>query len=317
MAVYTNIATDQLIPFLAAYDVGTLERFEGIQAGVENSNFHIHTTDGRYILTLFEKRVRGGDLPYVFDFMTHLRQHGVQCPEAIPARDGHIIGTLAQRPAVLISFLSGHDIPNADVAPAHCRELGRAIAGMHRGAADFTGFRANELSLAGWNALADKCRQRADAVAPGLSTLIDGELDVLAREWPDELPAGAIHADIFPDNVFFEGDRLYGIIDFYFACNDFFAYDLAIAINAWCFDSAHRWDQPRFDALMDGYAQARRLSPAETSAMPVLLRGAAIRFLMTRLYDWLNHDPANFVVPKDPKDYLARLEFFKGNHVFG
>lgn len=313
MAVYTEVSDDALRAFLLEYNIGEVVSFKGIAEGVENSNYLLQTmvsadaTPENYILTLYEKRVRPEELPYFLGLMDHLAGTGFSCPTPVHGTDGSALRELAGRPAAIVSFLSG--MWPRKITPHHCSELGTAMARLHLAGKDFEGRRANNMSVSGWEKLVVATQDRADEVVPGLSDLIVGELDHIGRNWPDDLPDGVIHADLFPDNVFFLGDRLSGLIDFYFACNDALAYDIAICINAWCFEADASLNITKARALLRGYASVRPLSQAEYDALPQLCRGAALRFLLTRLYDWLNHDEAAFVRPKDPRQFLDRLRF--------
>ena len=309
MAVYTEVNPDQLNGFAAGYDLGRLLAFKGIAEGVENSNYLLQAESGSYILTLYEKRVKAGDLPYFLDLMEHLAARGVKCPVPVADRDGRKAQELCGRPAAVVSFLTG--VPIHQPTPENCAELGRAAAGLHRAGTDFPLHRSNALSISGWRPLVDACLDGADRVAAGLSTLIAEELDFLERQWPTALPQGVIHADLFPDNVFFIDGKLSGIIDFYFACNDFLAYELGVCLNAWCFDGAGSFVPENGRALLEGYRKSRPLSAPECAALPILARGAALRFLLTRLYDWLNQVDGALVRRKDPLEYVPRLEFHR------
>jgi len=307
MAVYTDVAVDELAEFLGAYDLGELLAYKGIAEGVENSNFLLHTSRGYYILTLYEKRVAANDLPFFLDLMEHLAARGLTCPQPVKNRAGETLGRLAGRPAAIVTFLDGMWIRRPSAT--HCAGLGRALAELHLAGADFAMRRANALSVAGWRSLYESARDRADAVQKGLGAAIAAELDLLSAAWPRDLPQGVIHADLFPDNVFFLGDRLSGLIDFYFACTDTLAYDVAICLNAWCFESDHSYNVTKGRALLQAYAGKRALSDAERAALPLLARGAATRFLLTRLVDWLNVPPGALVKPKDPLEYHRKLRF--------
>ncbi|WP_339832075.1 homoserine kinase [uncultured Parvibaculum sp.] len=310
MAVYTEVPDEELEEFLAAYDIGSLLSYKGIAEGVENSNYMLHTDKGTYFLTLYEKRVAEADLPFFLGLMNHLADHGINCPTPIRNRQGTMLGELSGRPAVIVSFLEGVHVRRPQ--PRHCVEVGRALAGMHLAGRDFALRRPNALNIDGWGPLFDSCRDGIDRLGAGLAQELDRELGVLGHEWPRDLPSGVIHADLFPDNVFFIGDRLSGLIDFYFACNDAFAYDLAICLNAWCFENDGAFNITKARALLQAYAQVRPLEANELSALPLLARGAAMRFLLTRLYDWINHLPGAFVKPKNPNEYLLRLRFHRG-----
>ena len=310
MAVYTEVSDEELAGFIAEFDIGPVVSCKGIAEGVENSNYLVHTRARRYILTLYEKRVAPADLPFFLGLMEHLAARGFPCPVPIRARDGKVLRTLCGRPAALISFLEGL-WPRRSL-PWHCGEVGAALAQMHLAGADFAMRRSNDLSVGGWRHLFEACRKDADGVLPGLAAEIDAELDRLELEWPKDLPRGVIHADLFPDNVFFLGDRLSGVIDFYFACTDFTAYDLAICLNAWCFEVDGALNATKARLLLTGYRRARPLGPAEIAALPLFARGSAMRFLLTRLYDWVNTPAGALVKRKDPGEYLRKLRFHQG-----
>ncbi len=307
MAVYTDVAADELADFLRTYDIGELLSYKGIAEGVENSNFLLHTTKGSYILTLYEKRVAVDDLPYFLSLMAHLAARGVNCPQPARNRDGAVYSSLSGRPAAIINFLEGMWPRKPNVA--HCAGVGEALARMHLAGRDFPMVRKNPLSVAGWRSLFAQASARADSVQAGLSVLLSKELDELARSWPTHLPEGVIHADLFPDNVFFLGDKVSGLIDFPFSCNDILAYDVAICLNAWCFEADHSLNVTKARALLNAYGRARPLSQAELDSLPLLARGAAIRFLLTRLVDWLNVPAGALVKPKDPLEYVRKLRF--------
>ncbi|MBB4478776.1 homoserine kinase [Rhizobium etli] len=309
MAVYTDIAEDDLKWFLTEYDAGSLLSYKGIAEGVENSNFLLHTSKEPLILTLYEKRVEKSDLPFFLGLMQHLAARGLSCPLPLPRRDGALLGSLSGRPAALISFLEGMWLRKPEAK--HCREVGRALAQMHVAGDGFALKRPNALSLDGWRTLWEKSAGRADEVEPGLQDEIRGELDSLAAAWPKNLPAGVIHADLFPDNVFFLGDQLSGLIDFYFACNDLLAYDVSICLNAWCFEKDGAYNITKGTAMLEGYQSVRPLSGEEIAALPVLSRGSALRFFLTRLYDWLTTPEGAMVTKKDPLEYLRKLRFHR------
>jgi homoserine kinase type II len=308
MAVYTDVAADELAEFLGHYEIGELLSYKGIAEGVENSNFLLHTTAGYFILTLYEKRVAKGDLPFFLGLMAHLASRGISCPQPLKTRGGEALSALAGRPAAIINFLEGiwPRKPNA----AHCAGVGQALAKMHLAGADFPMSRANALSVSGWRPLFERAASRADTLQHGLRAFIGAELDHLqGNVWPKNLPQGVIHADLFPDNVFFLGERVSGIIDFTFACNDMLAYDVAICLNAWCFESDCSFNVTKARAFLGGYGRERPLSGAEQNALPLLARGAALRFLLTRLVDFLNVPEGALVRPKDPLEYVRKLRF--------
>jgi homoserine kinase type II len=309
MAVYTEVSDEDLSAFVASYGIGELLSYKGIAEGVENSNYILHTSQGSYILTLYEKRVAPQDLPFFLGLMRHLAAAGIACPTPLADRDGEVLKELSGRPAALISFLEGMWIRRPQ--PFHCAELGAAMARMHLAARDFPMSRANALSVGGWRPLFDDARHGADGIAPGLEAEVGEELAALEAAWPRDLPDGIVHADLFPDNVFFLGRKISGIIDFYFACNDLLAYDIAICLNAWCFEIDNSFNITKARALLSGYTAVRPLEGDEFAALPVLARGAALRFLLTRLYDWQNTAEGALVRPKDPIEYLRKLRFHR------
>ncbi len=307
MAVYTDVVAEELAGFLAGYDIGELLAYKGIAEGVENSNFLVHTSRGNFILTLYEKRVAAADLPFFLRLMEHLHARGITCPQPVKNKDGEVLGKIAGRPAAVITFLDGMWIRRP--SPSHCAALGEALAKLHLAGLDFDMRRANALSVEGWRPLYQSCGARANEVQRDLQPFLAAELSQLERTWPRNLPQGVIHADLFPDNVFFLGNKLSGLIDFYFACTDALAYDVAICLNAWCFETDHSFNVTKGRSLLQGYAQARGLSGDERDALPLLARGAALRFLLTRLADWFDVPPGALVRPKDPLEYYRKLRF--------
>jgi homoserine kinase type II len=310
MAVYTAIDEGSLTRFLAAYDLAPVVALEGIAQGVENSNYRLVTESGEFILTLYEKRVAPADLPFFLALMEHLAARGVPCPTPIHGRDGKALRRLCGRPAALVSFLEG--ISPRRVDAGHCSALGGALARLHLAGADFRMVRPNALSVAGWRPLFEAGRAGADALQAGFEDEVARELDDLERHWPKDLPQGVIHADLFPDNVFFQGKEVSGIIDFYFACVDIIAYDLAICLNAWCFEPDGAFNITKARQMLAAYRAVRPFTGAELEALPLLARGAALRFLLTRLFDWQNRVEGALVKPKDPLEYLDKLRFHRG-----
>jgi homoserine kinase type II len=310
MAVYTEVSDEELASFIGSYDLGELLSFKGIAEGVENTNYIVHTTKGPFILTLYEKRVEAADLPFYLGLMEHLAEHRVTCPTPVRDAEGRNLRQLSGRPAALVTFLEGFWVRRPTAA--HCAAVGRALAELHLGGAGFGLRRANALGLAGWRPLYDRFSAHAGEISSDLAPLVDGELTFLEANWPQGLPEGVIHADLFPDNVFFLGGRLSGLIDFYFACNDALAYDIAVSLNAWCFEKDMSFNITKGQAFLRGYEEVRALTAAERAAMPTLARGAALRFLLTRAYDWLNTPKDALVSPKNPAEYVRRLRFHQG-----
>jgi homoserine kinase type II len=316
VAVYTEVSDEALREFLEDYDLGPLLAFRGIAEGVENSNYALRTARGDFVLTLYEKRVEPSELPWFLGLMRHLVGRGLDCPEPVAARDGEALRALCGRPAAIVTFLPG--VWPRRVRPAHCAPLGEALAAMHLAGEGFCATRPNALGPSSWAPLLERCRRDA---AADLVAELDAALCAVLRAWPepDSLPRGHIHADLFPDNVFFleEGRelRVSGLIDFYFACTDLLAYDVAVCLNAWCFEPDRGFNVTKARALLRGYQARRPLNAAELAALPVLCRGAAMRFLLTRLYDWVNTPAGAMVTRKDPMEYLHKLRFF--GHVHG
>jgi homoserine kinase type II len=307
VAVYTDVAAEDLAAFLAGYDIGDLLAYKGIAEGVENSNFLVHTSRGYFILTLYEKRVAAKDLPFFLGLMEHLHARGITCPQPVKNKAGEVLGRVAGRPAAVITFLDGMWIRRPTAA--HCAALGEQLAKLHLAGLDFAQARGNALSVAGWRPLYENSCARANEVQRDLEPFLGAELSHLETAWPKNLPQGVIHADLFPDNVFFLADKLSGLIDFYFACTDALAYDVAVCLNAWCFETDHSYNVTKGRSLLQAYAKVRPLADAERDALPLLARGAALRFLLTRLVDWLDVPPGALVRPKDPLEYVRKLRF--------
>ncbi|MBB34928.1 MAG: homoserine kinase [Hirschia sp.] len=310
MAVYTQVADDALAAFLADYDIGPAIAFKGIAEGVENSNYLLETPKGRFILTLFEKRVNAADLPYFMGVMDHLAAKGFPAPLPVKGTDGVALRTLNGRPAVIITFLTGMSPSKPNVA--QCRALGAGLARFHDALSDYAGNRPNNLSQPAWSDMFKGRETAANELSSGLTDQINSDLETLAAQWPENLPTGVIHADLFADNAFFLGDELTGVIDFYFACNDALAYDIAICLNAWCFeDGRGEYNVTKGRALIAGYQSVRKLEVAEKDALPILCRGGAMRFFLTRLIDWTDTPADALVRPKNPMDYAQRLGFHR------
>jgi homoserine kinase type II len=310
MAVYTEVSAEDLDALLKRYDIGRLQAFKGIAEGVENSNYFLETEAGQFILTLYEKRVSVDDLPFFLGLMEHLAHSGVSCPTPVHDREEQVLQRLCGKSAAIVTFLPGYSLQRPQ--PIHCREAGQALAALHQAGLSFALKRENALSLAGWSKLFAAVGGVADKIAPGMSAELARTLDELSENWPGGLPTGVIHADLFPDNVLFLNNAVSGVIDFYFACNDILAYDLAICMNAWCFELDGSLNVTKARALIHGYNAIRPLAPEELAAMPLLARGAALRFFLTRLYDWYNTPDTAFVKRKDPMEYWRKLTFHKG-----
>jgi homoserine kinase type II len=323
MAVYTHLSQQELQAVCTYYALGELVNSTAISEGVENSNYLLECNRNeciqRYIFTIYEKRVDPNDLPFFLNLMGHLASRGIRSPRPLANKRGSFLHEVHGKPCAVTSFLEGKSVSNTRTT--HLRHLGEGMAAMHRAVHDFSMLRTNNLSLPGWQELFEAVADDIDSIASGLKTRIEGELAYLDRHWPQEgLEQGVIHADLFPDNVFFQGTELSGFIDFYFACNDFFLYDVAVVLNAWCFERQKEFNVTKAAALLHGYNAVRQFDAAELEALPILCRGAALRFFLTRAYDWLNREEGALVTVKDPIEYWRKLQFHqqvKGHGEYG
>ncbi|MEG8050060.1 homoserine kinase [Sphingomonas aurantiaca] len=315
MAVYTQVSAEALGAFLARYDHGELLSAKGIAEGVQNSNYLVETTADRFILTLYEERTSTEDLPFFLDMLDHLAADGNPVPRALPDRNGVAIQQLAGRSACLIEFLTGVSVSHPTAAQAYA--AGAAMGHMHTSLAGFGQTRANPLGADTWRPFLARCGRDIDSIAPGLFDRTEAALRSVLAQWPRDLPMAAIHSDLFPDNVLMLGDRVTGVIDFYFACTDIRAYDLAVMHTSWAFDgNGENYNAAIGKALIDGYAGQFALSDAERAALPILARGACLRFLLTRAWDWLNTPADALVTRKDPLAYWRRLETYLKDDLF-
>lgn len=315
MAVFTRLDSQDIENFLKDYDLGTLERFEGIISGVENTNYHIFTTKGRYVLTVHEGKVTESDLPFFLGYIQFLRTGGLPTCEVITQNDGALYGFIKNKTAAISAFLDGEGTAPDAVQPAQCHQLGEILAKMHNMGGKFDVQRENKMGLSVWHNLWTQTAAQADDVVPGQRALIDDEFENIATLWQElpkrNIPKGAVHCDMFADNVFFKEGTLSGIIDFYYACDEYYIYDLALTVNAWCFDGEGRFIKARYDALMKGYTAQRSLSADERAVFNIMLRASALRIQMTRLYDYLNHPGDDIVVPHDPIVFFKRIVYWK------
>jgi homoserine kinase type II len=306
MAVYTDISDDELDAFLAEFDLGQATAFKGIAEGVSNSNFLLETDRGRFILTVYEARTKVDELPFFLNLLRWLAEHGYPCAPPMPARDGALFKTVRGKPAAIVPFLSGRAMRKPDAA--HCREAGRGLAWLHKAAAGFPQSRVNDLGQPEWAGMFKGHEARAEGLRRGLASQIQADLDRFERDWPRDLPSGVVHADFFPDNVFFQSGRFAAAIDFYFACTDALAYDLAICLNAWCTEPDGALNATSASAFVAGYEGERRLSEQERAALPILVWGAAMRFFLTRLQDWGPTPEGALIKPHDPMVYVYKLD---------
>lgn len=309
MAVYTHLSSEDMIALLAQYNIGELVSFEGIITGIENTNYHLVTTKGRYVLTLFEKRVDPRDLPFFFAFMNHLAKQKIDVPFAIINTNNQIIQKIKGKSAVIISYLAGRGVLACDITPDLCKQMGALTAQLHVGAINFTSSRSNAMGLAAWKDLFDKIKLRLHEIDLNLEAIVRGQFKEFEAVDFKVLPRAVVHADLFPDNIFIQNDQLCGVIDFYFSCTDFLGYDLALTMNAWCFNEKGQCDPERLINFISEYELIRPMAPDEKRMMNLFFRMAAVRILLTRAHDWLFHDPAALVTPKNPLEYLNILNY--------
>lgn len=307
MAVYTKVSIQKIEQLLIKYNVGKLVSIKEIDNGVENSNYFLTTNKNKFIFTIYEKRVNPADLPFYLNLMQHLSKKNIPTPLPISNNEGQILSTIADKPCAIISFLEGRSIKK--ITNDHLKELGENLAKLHTASNDFKLTKTNDMSKEQWANLFSQIKENCNKIKPGIKDEITTSLKYINNNWPKSLPKGIIHADLFPDNVFFEQDKLVGIIDFYFACNDFYMYDLAICLNAWCFEHNKDFNLTKAKILLSSYNKIRKISIDELNYLPVLAQGAALRFLLTRSYDLLNHDKSANVTPHNPLEYLHKLRF--------
>ena len=311
MAVYSPIFKEDLEKFLQKYNIGSLIKFDGILEGIENTNYKVQTSEDEYILTIFEKRVDPSDLPFFINLKNHLVKKNFSCPKPIKNIEGEYINLLNDKNCVIISFLKGQKI--LKVENTHCKQVGKMLALFHEKSKDFKQKRDNTMSHNQWKDIFLKNKNAEKNQFNDIMPCINKELSFLKTAWPNDLPKGIIHADVFQDNVFFKNNEFSGLIDFYFSCNDFFAYDIALTINAWCFDIKAQFEKDKFFHLTQGYESIRQLTTIEKKHLSILLRGAALRILLTRIYDYIFHPDGAYVKPKDPKEYYSILQFHQNN----
>ena len=307
MAVYTKINKSELEELLKNYNIGNLIKYEEIKEGVENSNFKIFTSENIFILTIFEKRVAKNEIPFFIKLMNYLNMNNFQCPRSIPNINGEFISRLKEKPCTIVTFIKGNWIKN--IKNIHCQQLGINLSKLHSLTKNFTLSRKNNIGFNSWKNLFNNFKSKQTNIYTDAYKIIEEEIEFLIMKWPKKLPSGIIHADLFQDNVFFENDQFTGMIDFYFACNDFYAYELAVCLNAWCFEKDQSFNITKASLILNEYQKKRPLEEDEKKYFTILSRGAAIRFLLTRFNDLIFHSPKNLVQPKDPNEYLKILYF--------
>tara|TARA_Y100000782_G_C10166574_1_gene257894 strand:- start:418 stop:1386 length:969 start_codon:yes stop_codon:yes gene_type:complete len=310
MAVYTKLSENNLKDFFSKYNLGKLLKFQGIQEGIENSNYFVKTDSGKFILTIYEKRVEEKDLPFFMGLMKNIFNENFPSPEPIINKNGNYITEIFGKKAAVVSFLEGTSKKN--LTPGNCHEVGIYTAKLHTITKNLNIKRTNRLSVNSWRLIYRKIQRDCSKIYPDLTKIIERNLEVIEDQWPKNIPRGIIHADLFPDNIFFKGSKLTGIIDFYFSCYDFYALEIAICLNALCFEGKNEnlsFNVTKAKKFIDGYSSIRKLTEEEKESLKILCHGAAMRFLLTRVFDYLNLTEDALVKIKDPVEYLKRLEF--------
>jgi|TARA_B110000438_G_scaffold296673_1_gene341736 homoserine kinase type II len=310
MAVYTKLSEEELKNFFSKYNLGKLLNYKEIKEGIENTNYFVQMEKGKFILTLYEKRVEEKDLPFFISLMRNLFDRNFLSPEPIINKNGNYITEVLNKKAAVVSFLNGQ--AKKILSPANCYDVGINSAKLHLITKDLTGKRINKLSVDSWRKIYNKVKKDCSKIHPNLTKIIEKNLDKVEKNWPKNIPSGIIHADLFPDNIFFENDQLSGIIDYYFACHDFYAFEIAVCLNALCFEGKNEnlsFNITKAKKFIDGYSSIRKLTEEEKESLKILCQGAALRFLLTRVFDYLNLTEGAIVKIKDPIEYLKRLEF--------
>ena len=317
MAVYTKLDKEKIDSILSNYNLGSIKKFEGIKEGIENTNYSIYTDEGKYILTIYEKRVNKNDLPFFSKLMLGLSKKSFICPEPVPNKNNEYISDFEDKKFMIVSYLNGKSKKN--LSPSDCKIVGKESAKLHEITKNFNFKRLNNLSVKSWRAIFDQVKDKCGKIHSDLPRLIEGNLIDVEKNWPNNLPSGIIHADLFVDNIFFKDNKFSGFIDFYFSCNDFYAFEIAICFNALCFDGLKQnlsFNVTKAKKFMEGYNEIRKISEEERKSIKVLCQGAALRFLLTRVFDYINIVDDAFVKIKDPIEYLRRLEFHKNAKSF-
>ena len=317
MAVYTKLNKENVEEILSNYTIGRLEEFKGIEEGIENTNYFLLVDSKKYILTIYEKRVKEKDLPFFSDLMTGLNKENFKCPVPIKNKNNKTISGYRNKSLMIVSFLEGR--AKNILSPVNCEALGQEVARMHLITKNFKIQRQNDLSIGSWRKIFDQVKDKCINIHKDLPKLIESNLTDVEKNWPKDLPRGIIHADLFNDNIFFKDDKFNGIIDFYFSCNDFYALEIAICFNALCFDGSKNnlsFNVTKAISFMNGYSQLRKLNDTEKESIKVLSQGSALRFLLTRVFDAINTVEGAVVKIKDPMEYLVRLEFHKNSKNF-
>ena len=308
MAIYTKVDTHEAKFILKNYNLGELKKIQGIKKGIENTNYLLITTTGKFILTLFEKRVQAKELPFFMNLMLSLNDRKILCPKPIKNKNKKTLFQIKNRQAAICSFVYGKEKNSHTLS--ECRSIGKNIAKLHMVGKKIKLHRANNLSIKSWIALNQSIKTKANKKIPNIYSFINTLLLDLKKKWPSQLPTGIIHGDLFPDNIFFNKKKFAGFIDFYFSCSDFLIYDIAICINAMCFDKKIKFNKLKANALLKGYSSQRKISKKEFTALPQLLLGASIRFFLTRLHDSINRQKGAVVKVKNPKEFLKRIQFY-------
>ena len=317
MAVYTKFSQINIEEILSNYNLGKLDMFKGIEEGIENTNYFLSVNGIKFILTVYEKRIKSEDLPFFSNLMSELNKANFKCPVPILNKQNETLTDYKGKKLMIVSFLEGKAKKN--LSPSNCKSIGIEVAKMHNITKNFKLKRQNDLSINSWRNLFNSIKDKCTKINKNLPKLIEENLTDVEKNWPKNLPRGIIHADLFHDHVFFKGNKLSGIIDFYFSCEDFFAFEIAICFNAVCFDGMKdnlSFNVTKAKNFINGYTSIRELNDQEKNSIKVLSQGAALRFLLTRVFDTLNKVDGAIVKVKDPMEYMKRLEFHKNSKSF-
>ena len=315
MGVFTHISKENLNTFLEDYNLKEVQSFEGINEGIQNTNYKIKIDTKDFILTIYENINNTDDLDFFLSLMNYLSSKGIKCPIPIENSKSNYVGEIKSKPAALLTFIDGKSTLN--IKKDHTFEVGKVLAEMHLNTKDFPLEKINDLSVDGWEKLLIKNKNKIDKFEKNLYKKIEDKIIIIRKKWPKDLPSGVIHADLFPDNVLFRDGKVSGLIDFYFSCNDYFVYDLCICINAWCFNYKNEFQIDLFQNLLKGYQSIRKLEEEEINVIPLLCHASSLRFLLTRIDNWKNKNDLDIVNYQDPMEFLKRLEFHELNKNLG
>ena len=308
MAVYTKINNKDISSLSKKFNLGKIIKFQGIKQGIENTNYLLKTNNKKYILTIFEKRVQKKDLPFFMKLMDKFNQQKINCPKPLKDKNDKYLTLIKNKAACIVTFLKGKDKKNLN--NKNCYDVGKNIGTLHKASNKIKLYRKNSMSINNLDSLLKSIKFKYKTIAPNLESVLKINLEEIKKKWPKNIPKGIIHGDLFIDNIFFNKNKFAGFIDFYFSCNDYFMYEIAIGINALCFDNKKNkfiLNNQKVKSLIKGYQSVKKISLKEKNALNILCRGAALRYLLTRIYDYFNTPKTALINIKDPKEYFQKL----------